>query len=56
MNEGKPYLQSWRGVWVSFWKIAIVSFLSVRYKSDDLYCKKKSIDKKVDNKGSRDKY
>ena len=37
MNEGRPYLQIWRGVWVSFCKIAIVSFLSVRYKSDDLY-------------------
>ena len=32
MNEGRPYLQMWRGVWVSFYKIAIVSFLSVRYK------------------------
>ena len=41
MNEGRPYLQMWRGVWVSFCKIAIVSFLSVRYKSDGLYCKKK---------------
>ena len=45
-----------RGV-VSFCKIAIVSFLSVRYKSDDLYCKKKKYrEKKVDSKGSRDKY
>ena len=25
MNEGRPYLQIWRGVWVSFCKIAIVS-------------------------------
>ena len=39
INEGRPYLQMWRGVWVSFCKIAIVSFLSVRYKSDGLYCK-----------------
>ena len=39
MNEGRPYLQIWRGVWVSFCKIAIVSFLSVRYKSDGLYCR-----------------
>ena len=29
----------WRGVWVPFRKIAIVSFLSVRYKSDSLYCR-----------------
>jgi len=39
MNEGMPYLQMWRGVWVSFCKIAIVSFLSVRYKSVGLYCR-----------------
>ena len=39
MNEGRPYLQMWRGVWVSFCKIAIVSFLSVGYKSDGLYCR-----------------
>ena len=39
MNEGMPYLEMRRGVWVSFCKIAIVSFLSVRYKSDDLYCR-----------------
>src|SRR6266496_5661623 len=39
MNEGRPFLQMWRGVWVSFCKIAIVSFLSVRYKSDGLYCR-----------------
>ena len=39
MNEGRPYLQMWRGVWVSFCKIAIVSFLSVRYRSDGLYCR-----------------
>ena len=39
MNEGRPYLQMWRGVWVSFCKIAIVSFLSVKYRSDDLYCR-----------------
>ena len=32
-------MQIWRGVWVSFFKIAIVSFLSVRYKSDGLYCR-----------------
>ena len=31
MNEGRPYLQMWRGVWVPFCKIAIVSFLFVRY-------------------------
>ena len=29
----------WRGVWVFFCKIAIVSFLSIRYKSDGLYCR-----------------
>ena len=34
MNE-----QMWRGVSVSFCKIAIVSFLSIRYKSDGLYCR-----------------
>ena len=39
MNEGRPYLQMWRGVWVSFCKIAIVSFLSVRYRSNSLYCR-----------------
>ena len=39
MNEGRPYLQIWRGVWVSFCKIAIVSFLSVRYRSAGLYCR-----------------
>ena len=39
MNKGRPYLQVWRGVWVSFCKIAIVSFLFVRYKSDGLYCR-----------------
>ena len=62
MNEGRPYLQIWRGVWVSFCKIAIVSFLSVRYKSDGLYCRMagtpssptlffiRSIEKKVDNR------
>ena len=37
MNEGMPYLQMLRGVWVSFCKIAIVSFLSIRYISDGLY-------------------
>ena len=39
MNEGRPYLQMWRGVWVPFCKISIVSFISVRYKSDGLYCR-----------------
>ena len=39
MNEGRPYLQMWRGVWVPFCKIVIVFFLSVRYKSDGLYCR-----------------
>ena len=39
MNKGRPYLQVWRGVWVSFCKIAIVSFLSVRYRLDRLYCR-----------------
>ena len=39
MNEGMPYLQMRRGVWVSFCKIAIVSFLSVGYKSNGLYCR-----------------
>ena len=38
MNEGMPYLQMWRGLRVSFCKIAIVFFLSVRYKSNGLYC------------------
>ena len=37
MNEGRPYLQIWRGVWVSFCKISIVSFLSIGYKSGGLY-------------------
>src|SRR3989337_239643 len=39
MNEGRPYLQMWREVRVSFCKIVIVCFLSVRYRSDGLYCK-----------------
>ena len=39
MNEERPYLQMWREVQVSFCKIAIVCFLSVRYRSDGLYCK-----------------
>ena len=39
MNKRRPYLQMWRGVWVSFCKIAIVSFLSIRYRSDGLYCR-----------------
>ena len=39
MNEGMPYLQMRRGVWVSFCKIATVSSISVGYKSDDLYCR-----------------
>jgi len=39
MDEGRPYLQMWRGVWVSFCNIVIVSFLSARYKSDGLYCR-----------------
>ena len=39
MNEGRPYLQMWRGVWVSFCKIAKVSFLYVRYRSNVLYCR-----------------
>src|SRR3954467_3505582 len=39
MNEGMPYLQMRREVWVSFCKIAIVSFLSIGYKSDGLYCR-----------------
>ena len=39
MNEGRPYLQIWREVRVSFCKIAIVCFLSVRYRLDGLYCK-----------------
>ena len=30
----------WRGVWVSFCKIAIVSFLSVRCRSEGLYCRR----------------
>ena len=38
-HQGRPNLQIWRGVWVSFFKIAIVSFLSVRYKLDNLYCR-----------------
>ena len=39
MNKGRPYLQVWKGVSVSFCKIAIVSFLSVKYRSDGLYCR-----------------
>ena len=39
MKEGRPYFQMWRRVWVSFCNIAIVSFLSARYKSDGLYCR-----------------
>ena len=39
MNEGRLYLQMCRGVWVSFCKLAIVSFLSVIYRSDGLYCR-----------------
>ena len=39
MNEGMPYLKMRRGVWVSFCKIAIFSFLSVGYKLDGLYCR-----------------
>ena len=39
MNEGMPYLQMRRGVRVSFCKIAIFSFMSVRYKSDGRYCR-----------------
>ena len=63
MNEGRPYLQIWRGVWVSFCKIAIVSFLSVGYKSDGLYCrmagtpssptlffKRKKVEKRVESR------
>ena len=32
MNEGRPYLQMWRGV-----RVVIVSFLSVRYRSNGPY-------------------
>ena len=39
MNKRRTYLEMWRGVWVSFCKIAIVFSLPVRYKSDDLYCR-----------------
>ena len=39
LNEGRPYLRTWRDVWVYFCKIAIVFFLSIRYKSDGLYCR-----------------
>ena len=39
MNEKMSYLQIWREVRVSFCKIVIVCFLSVRYKSDGLYYK-----------------
>ncbi|XBI53234.1 hypothetical protein VPH35_035481 [Triticum aestivum] len=39
MNEGSPYPQMWRGVRVSFCKIVIVCFLSVRYRSDGPYCR-----------------
>ena len=38
-GQGRPNLQIWRGVSVSVFKIAIVSFLSVRYKLDGLYCR-----------------
>ena len=63
MNEGMPYLQMRRGVWVSFCKIATISFLSVGYKSDGLYCRmagtpssptlffyKKKVEKKVESR------
>jgi len=39
INEGRPYLQMWREVRIPFYKIVIVFFLSVKYRSDDLYCK-----------------
>ena len=39
MNKIRPYLQMWRGVWASFCRIAVVSFLFARYKLDDLYCR-----------------
>ena len=39
MNEERPYLQMWRGVWVPFCKIAIVCFLSIRYRSHGPYCR-----------------
>ena len=56
MREGL-ICKSGEGYGYLFAKFPFVSFLSVRYKSDDLYCKKKSIEKKkVDSKGSRDKY
>ena len=32
-------MQMWRGVQVSFCKIAIFCFLSIRYRSDGLYCR-----------------
>ena len=39
-EQGKALFASVeRGVGVSFCKIAIVSFLSVRYRSDGLYCR-----------------
>ena len=38
-EQGKALFASVERVWVSSCKIAIVSFLSVRYRSDDLYCR-----------------
>ena len=37
-ERGKALFANVERVWVSFCKIAIVSFLSVRYKLDGLYC------------------
>ena len=38
-DRGEALFANVERVWVSFFKIAIVSFLSVRYKSDGLYCR-----------------
>ena len=45
MREGLIY-KSGEGYGYLFAKFPFVSFISVRYKSDGLYCKKKSIEKK----------
>ena len=38
-ERGKALFANVERAWVSFCKIAIVSFLSVRNRSDDLYCR-----------------
>ena len=38
-ERGNALFANAERVWVSFCKIATISFLSVRYKSDGLYCR-----------------